>query len=114
MQEIQAAFIDRDGTIGGTGHFVHPTEFSLFDGAQGAIDMLKQAGIKVFAFTTNIEFRGVKPSSRSLERNSSSMVSTMPSSVLMALRIIAIARSRNQAWSRKRQLNMVLICQSAW
>jgi len=51
MQGIQAAFIDRDGTIGGTGHFVHPTEFSLFDGAQGAIDMLKEAGIKVFAFT---------------------------------------------------------------
>ncbi|CAH1211543.1 Histidine biosynthesis bifunctional protein HisB [Paenibacillus sp. JJ-223] len=51
MQGIQAAFIDRDGTIGGTGHFVHPTEFSLFDGAQGAINMLKQAGIKVFAFT---------------------------------------------------------------
>lgn len=51
MQGIQAAFIDRDGTIGGTGHFVHPTEFNLFDGAQGAIDMLKQAGIKVFAFT---------------------------------------------------------------
>lgn len=25
--ELQAVFIDRDGTIGGTGHFIHPNEF---------------------------------------------------------------------------------------
>ncbi|TLS50136.1 HAD-IIIA family hydrolase [Paenibacillus antri] len=48
---FQAVFIDRDGTIGGTGHFIHPQDFSLFEGAQEAINELKAAGIKVFAFT---------------------------------------------------------------
>ncbi|WP_438445394.1 HAD-IIIA family hydrolase [Gorillibacterium sp. sgz5001074] len=51
MPILQAVFIDRDGTIGGTGHFIHPKDFSLFEGAQDAINELKAAGIRVFAFT---------------------------------------------------------------
>ncbi|WP_349304866.1 HAD-IIIA family hydrolase [Paenibacillus sp. Marseille-Q4541] len=51
MKEIQAVFIDRDGTIGGTGHFIHPRNFIQYEGAQEAISNLKQAGLKVFAFT---------------------------------------------------------------
>lgn len=46
-----AVFIDRDGTIGGTGHFIHPKDFTLYEGAQDAINELKEAGLKVFAFT---------------------------------------------------------------
>lgn len=49
--KIEAAFIDRDGTIGGTGHFVHPDDFTLYPNAQTAIDLLKSNRIKVFAFT---------------------------------------------------------------
>jgi HAD superfamily hydrolase (TIGR01662 family) len=48
---VQAVFIDRDGTIGGTGHFIHPSHFSLYPEAQSAICRLKQKGIKLFAFT---------------------------------------------------------------
>lgn len=51
MKEIQAVFIDRDGTLGGTGHFIHPSNFKQYKGAQAAINQLKQAGCKVFAFT---------------------------------------------------------------
>ncbi|WP_199621331.1 HAD-IIIA family hydrolase [Paenibacillus alkalitolerans] len=51
MVNLQAVFIDRDGTIGGTGHFIHPNDFALFEGAQEAILKLKEAGIKIFAFT---------------------------------------------------------------
>lgn len=51
MSKLQAVFIDRDGTIGGTGHFIHPKEFSLYEGAQEAIHDLKASGLKVFAFT---------------------------------------------------------------
>jgi len=51
LTELQAVFLDRDGTIGGTGHFVHPRDFTLYEGAQQAIDDLKRAGLKVFAFT---------------------------------------------------------------
>jgi len=51
MAALQAVFIDRDGTIGGTGHFIHPRDFTLFEGAQKAIMSLKRAGLKVFAFT---------------------------------------------------------------
>jgi len=49
--DIQAVFIDRDGTIGGHGHFIHPNDFTLYPFAQEAINRLKQAGIRVFAFT---------------------------------------------------------------
>lgn len=51
MLDWQAVFIDRDGTIGGTGHFVHPGDFVLYQGAQESIMRLKKAGLKVFAFT---------------------------------------------------------------
>lgn len=48
---VQAVFIDRDGTIGGTGHFIHPKEFKLFGNAQDAINLLRDSGLKVLAFT---------------------------------------------------------------
>lgn len=48
---LQAVFIDRDGTMGGTGHFVHPREFDFFPWSGEAIRFLKDAGVKVFAFT---------------------------------------------------------------
>ncbi|UNK20632.1 HAD-IIIA family hydrolase [Paenibacillus sp. N3/727] len=51
MNCYQAVFIDRDGTIGGTGHFIHPRDFTVYQGAQEAIHELKEAGLKVFAFT---------------------------------------------------------------
>lgn len=51
MTAVQAVFIDRDGTIGGTGHFIHPRDFVLYEGAGQAIQQLKDAGLKVFAFT---------------------------------------------------------------
>ncbi|MFD2116621.1 HAD-IIIA family hydrolase [Paenibacillus yanchengensis] len=48
---IEAVFIDRDGTIGGTGHFIHPNNFSLFPFTLEAIQKLKSFRMKVFAFT---------------------------------------------------------------
>ncbi|HWI62671.1 MAG TPA: HAD-IIIA family hydrolase, partial [Symbiobacteriaceae bacterium] len=48
---LQAVFIDRDGTIGGTGRFIHPRDFQPFDGASKAFARLRAAGLKVFAFT---------------------------------------------------------------
>ncbi len=48
---VQAVFMDRDGTIGGTGHFIHPRDFSLYPMAQEAIDLLKANGVPVFAIT---------------------------------------------------------------
>lgn len=40
--DIQAVFMDRDGTIGGTGHFIHPRDFALYPMAQEAIHLLKR------------------------------------------------------------------------
>jgi len=48
---IQAAFLDRDGTIGGTGGFIHPRDFVLYPFAAEAIRRLQAAGVKVFGFT---------------------------------------------------------------
>jgi histidinol-phosphate phosphatase family protein len=48
---IQAIFIDRDGTIGGTGHFIHPRNFKPYPFSLNAINRLKEEGIPLFAFT---------------------------------------------------------------
>lgn len=51
MTEVKAVFLDRDGTIGGTGGGIHPFEFKLYDFAPTAIKGLNNLGIKVFLFT---------------------------------------------------------------
>lgn len=51
MTEIQAVFIDRDGTIGGTGHFIHPCDFQPYAYSKDAIHLLKAHGIPLFACT---------------------------------------------------------------
>lgn len=48
---IEAVFIDRDGTIGGTGHFIHPKNFSLYPFSKAALQLLKDNNIKTFACT---------------------------------------------------------------
>lgn len=48
---LEAVFLDRDGTIGGTGYFVHPNSFHPYPGSEKAIGLLHEAGVKVFAFT---------------------------------------------------------------
>lgn len=51
MNKPEAVFIDRDGTIGGTGHFVHPRDFTPYPFASQALQILKEAGVKIFALT---------------------------------------------------------------
>ncbi|WP_195576742.1 HAD-IIIA family hydrolase [Paenibacillus sp. 1001270B_150601_E10] len=51
MARDKAVFIDRDGTIGGDGHFIHPDVFTCYDGALASIQRLKDAGYYVFALT---------------------------------------------------------------
>ena len=48
---MKAVFLDRDGTIGGTGGGVNPYEFSLYDFSAKAIKALNDLEIKVFLFT---------------------------------------------------------------
>ncbi|CAG9622755.1 HAD-IIIA family hydrolase [Sutcliffiella rhizosphaerae] len=47
--DIQAVFIDRDGTIGGTGHFIHPKDFTPYSFSKTAFQLLKDTNIKMFA-----------------------------------------------------------------
>lgn len=49
--KIEAVFLDRDGTIGGNGHFIHPDEFKPYKNFFDAIKKLKEREIKIFAFT---------------------------------------------------------------
>lgn len=48
---MKAVFLDRDGTIGGTGGGVHPFEFSLYEFAPDAIKVLNDLELKVFLYT---------------------------------------------------------------
>lgn len=43
-KKIQAVFIDRDGTIGGTGNFIHLKEFQLYPFSAAALNLLKSKG----------------------------------------------------------------------
>ncbi|QYR19246.1 hypothetical protein KZ483_14935 [Paenibacillus sp. sptzw28] len=35
--KIQAAFVDRDGTLGGNGHFIYPRDFELYPSSLAAL-----------------------------------------------------------------------------
>ncbi|GGH87308.1 D-glycero-D-manno-heptose 1,7-bisphosphate phosphatase [Pullulanibacillus pueri] len=48
---MAAVFLDRDGTIGGTGGGVHPLDFTLYAYAANAIRKLNEHNIKVFLLT---------------------------------------------------------------
>ncbi|RDI39119.1 HAD-IIIA family hydrolase [Falsibacillus pallidus] len=49
--EIQAVFIDRDGTLGGSDRVIYPGEFELFHGVAESIQQLKTSGVLVCSFT---------------------------------------------------------------
>lgn len=48
---IDAIFIDRDGTIGGTGNFIHPNDFELYPFTPTSLELLKKNSFKIFALT---------------------------------------------------------------
>lgn len=48
---IQAIFIDRDGTIGGTDEIRYPGELELYHGVEESIRKLSGQGIRLFGFT---------------------------------------------------------------
>ena len=48
---VQAVFIDRDGTIGGSNDVIYPGDFKLFPYTAEAINILKDRKIKLYAFT---------------------------------------------------------------
>lgn len=49
--DIQAVFIDRDGTIGGSDKVIYPGEFELFPGVEKSLMLLKESGILICSFT---------------------------------------------------------------
>ncbi|MDO3410579.1 hypothetical protein QWJ34_12475 [Saccharibacillus sp. CPCC 101409] len=55
MQSLQAVFIDRDGTIGGTDRVILPGAFTLFPYVQQSMDLLKRLKIPIFSFTNQPE-----------------------------------------------------------
>lgn len=48
---IQAVFIDRDGTIGGSDDVIYPGEFELFPNVLGSLHQLKKFDILICSFT---------------------------------------------------------------
>ncbi|GIO21608.1 HAD-IIIA family hydrolase [Oceanobacillus sp. J11TS1] len=51
MRQIEAIFLDRDGTIGGDDTVHYPGDFELFPYVEKEIKRLKQDNIKIFSFT---------------------------------------------------------------
>nr|WP_152655132.1 HAD-IIIA family hydrolase [Oceanobacillus sp. CFH 90083] len=51
MKQIEAIFLDRDGTIGGDDKVHYPGKFELFPYVEEEIKRLKKDNIKIFSFT---------------------------------------------------------------
>ncbi|WP_433748093.1 HAD-IIIA family hydrolase [Falsibacillus pallidus] len=49
--DLQAVFIDRDGTLGGNDRVIYPGEFELFPGVAETIQRLKASGVLMCSFT---------------------------------------------------------------
>jgi len=49
--KIQAVFIDRDGTIGGSEEVIYPGAFKLFPFTKQSFENLGNAGVPIYAFT---------------------------------------------------------------
>ncbi|GLX66513.1 HAD-IIIA family hydrolase [Paenibacillus glycanilyticus] len=50
-KKLQAVFIDRDGTIGGSDEVIYPGVFELFSFSEQSIHILRNAGVQIYAFT---------------------------------------------------------------
>ena len=48
---LQAVFLDRDGTLGGDGHFCHPKDFVPYPWTAPAIEVLRILRVKIFGLT---------------------------------------------------------------
>lgn len=48
---MKSVFLDRDGTIGGTGGGIHPFKFSMYKFSLKSLKALNELGLKVFLFT---------------------------------------------------------------
>ncbi|WP_044640171.1 HAD-IIIA family hydrolase [Risungbinella massiliensis] len=49
--KLEAVFVDRDGTMGGSDQVEYPGKFKLFSFTLSSIAHLQQCGVKVFSFT---------------------------------------------------------------
>jgi HAD superfamily hydrolase (TIGR01662 family) len=50
-KNLQAVFIDRDGTIGGSGSIIYPKDFKVYNFTPKAINLLKEFGVRIFGFS---------------------------------------------------------------
>ena len=51
FSDLQAVFIDRDGTIGGNDEVIYPGEFELYPNVAESIQKLKMNGVLICSFT---------------------------------------------------------------
>ncbi|MGG0668639.1 HAD-IIIA family hydrolase [Sporosarcina koreensis] len=65
---IQAVFLDRDGTIGGSDSVIYPGEFTLFPGVAESIQRLKNAEMLLCSFTNQPGIAKGEASYESFER----------------------------------------------
>jgi histidinol-phosphate phosphatase family protein len=65
---IQAVFIDRDGTIGGSDRVIYPGEFELFPDVAESVQLLKKSGILICSFTNQPGISKGEASLESFER----------------------------------------------
>src|SRR5690625_3049842 len=73
LRDIEAVFIDRDGTIGGDGHFIHPSDFKPYPFSKAALERLKENNMKRFACTNQRRISRGEATLRDFQREFSSV-----------------------------------------
>lgn len=97
IRNLEAVFIDRDGTIGGTGHFIHPNDFVPYEFSRTAIQLLQSQGIKIFGFTNQHRVSRGEASIVEFQKNFCPMVLMMGSFVHIAFSIPVYVVSQSLA-----------------
>lgn len=105
--ELQAVFLDRDGTIGGSNVVEYPGEFKLFPYTAEVIEQFKANGIQVFLLRISLESAEQKQRKMILLENLKLSVLTKSIFVLITIRKAAHAENRPPECSKMRQRSIL-------
>ena len=109
MTNIEAIFIDRDGTIGGDTTIHYPGSFTLFPFTKESLQKLKAQNIKLFSFTNQPGIADGKATVNDFVQELKGLVLMIFTYVLINMVADVNAANRAQVCSCKQRKNMGLI-----
>lgn len=113
-QFVQAVFVDRDGTMGGTGRFIHPRDFDVYPFTREALANLRNEGFLLFALTNQYRISRGEATEEDFHREFEDLRWTGPTFALTISTFHVTARSRPPACCCARRRNTVWTSPGVW